>query len=916
MALALVQQQTGGAYNIPGPQYIVPANTLGNLLVVFAAWDVSAQATSGNGVIPVGAVADNQNNWWRLAGDSGSTVPGCRIAAWVCSNALVVNRWLSVCMQGYVSAFSFVFGELSGLPANYWPLFDFLTPGANNSASSLNVGGTAPHADFAFTCAAVGSSVPNITQGSGGWTSIATNAVGGANPNGVKLTAQFGTFSAGSVPSTWSYTSAGPVAALNFGLTQANNLPVQINPNFPRVFVEAALGSTPGDPTMAILDTTYTDLSAYAIGPAGQTSISFGGGRQYELSQPESGTCTIGMNNQSGDFNPGNTSSPLYPNIRPGVPLRVSAQMTGRRYPLWSGFVERFPQDWPDMPQWGWSSMIATDGVGVASSVNLPSAVQGEIQADNPYFCFPFSEQYTTSTNTVDGVVKTAAETDGLVAVNTAPGNQRTATYIDGAGQPVQTGQSLSFLGDSGTGMGCSSFSGLDLSGIRGPGVQYGPDSGLPNLQASGAGDATLEFWFLPPTQTAPGVTQNVQLYELLVQPYLGSNGVAGLGGGVFTMGGISYRSDGTMAWYTQEAWNASTTAIFNLTEGQLHHVVSILSNGFLTVWLDGVNHGIVGSMPMPNQIVAFAFGLATYAFGNHGANSNFAMAYATLYPYVLQANRITTHYASGSTGFQGDTLIQRAARYIAWGRVNLGLAGPVVSDHLLLSSAYSTAGSPLATALNGDAESSGGLWFVSPNGNLTVLPRTYLYNQASSVIFGDNVSGGEVPYEVDTAFDYDNTYLQNSVLATLQEGPNSLALPVVRDTASQNQYFPRGPLQQNISAASVGDANDRATWSLNKYKQPSLRVRQMKVNLASRPSAITAVLQTSLGDTATVNRRPLGQSTNTYSLPVVAGKVQMDIGPGKWEVTYQMYPNVPENTVLTADTATFDVLGNNVLAW
>jgi hypothetical protein len=74
--------------------------------------------------------------------------------------------------------------------------------------------------------------------------------------------------------------------------------------------------------------------------------------------------------------------------------------------------------------------------------------------------------------------------------------------------------------------------------------------------------------------------------------------------------------------------------------------------------------------------------------------------------------------------------------------------------------------------------------------------------------------------------------------------------------------------------------------------------------------------LQTSLGDTATVNRRPLGQSTNTYSLPVVVGKVQMEIGPGKWEVTYQMYPNVPENTVLTTDTATFDVLGNNVLAW
>jgi hypothetical protein len=70
---------------------------------------------------------------------------------------------------------------------------------------------------------------------------------------------------------------------------------------------------------------------------------------------------------------------------------------------------------------------------------NLPSAVQGEIYADNPYFCFPFNEQYTSSTNTVIGTVRTASECSGLLAVNTAPGNQQIATYIDG-NQPVATG--------------------------------------------------------------------------------------------------------------------------------------------------------------------------------------------------------------------------------------------------------------------------------------------------------------------------------------------------------------------------------------------------------------------------------------------------------------------------------------------
>jgi len=916
MALALVQQQTGGAYVTPGPQSIVPGNALGNLLVVYAAWDVSAITTSGNGDVPVCSVADDQGNWWRLAADTGSTVPGCRAALWFCANALQVQRWLSVCPQGYVSSFAFIFAEFSGLPASYWPLADFAVTSSNLSTNSLTTSGTATAADFAFTMSAVGSTVPAISQGSGGWTNITTTSQGGGNPNGVKLMAQFGTFSAGSVPSTWTFTSTPSQAAgLTVGLTQASHLPVQINPNYPRMFVEAALGTSPGDPTVAILDSQYTDLSAYCIGPAGQASIQTSGGRQYELSQPESGTCTIAMNNQSGDFNPGNISSPLYPDIRPGVPVRVSAQYSGRRYPVWSGFVERWPQDWPDFPQWGWSAMVATDGVGVAANVNLPSAVQGEILADAPYFCFPFNEQYTSSTNTVNGVVKTATATDGLVAVNTSLVNQRTATYIDGAGQPVQTGQSMSFLGDSGTGMGCGNFSGLDTSGVRGPGCQYGPDYGLPQLATGGAADVTLEFWFLPAAIAAPGVTHNVQLFELLVQPWLGMNGGFNLGGGVFIMGGVSYRTDGTMAWYTEEAWNGVVTAITDLTQGTLHHIALVIANSNLEFWLDGTDYGGIGSMaPLPEQIVAFAFGLATYAYGNHDANANFAMAYATLYPYALSKYRIQEHYQSGSAGFSGDTLSQRAGRYIAWSRTALGLAGPVVSDHLQLSAAYSTAGSPLSSALTSDIDSSGGLWFVSPNGNLVVLPRPYLYDQASSVTFGDGVGGGEVPYEPETGFDFDNTYLQNSAQATLQEGPNTLALPVIQDQTSIGEYFQRGPLQRTISAATPGDAADLASWSLNKYKQPSLRVRQMKINLAARPSAIASVLQTTMGDVATVNRRPLAQGS--YSLPVVVGKVQHDIGPGKWEVTYQMYPYAPENAVLQTDTSTYDVLGNNSLAW
>ncbi len=455
MAITLVASTAAGSYGVPGPQSCVPGNTLGNLLVLAAAWDVSTTVTSGSSIIPAGAVADSSGNWWRLAGDTGTAVPGCRVAVWVCANALPVTRWLSFCPQGYVSSFAYFVSEYSGLPASYWPLIDFSVVASNASATALSPSGTAAVADFGFSVAGISSASSVITGPGVGWTQSGNFSEGGTNPSSVQLSAAYGTFSAGAVAATWNYAPAGQVAACTIGLTQASSLPVQINASFPRVFVEAAFGAIPGDMSSAILDSAYTDLSSYALSDAEQVGISVSRGKPYELGQPESGVITIAMNNQSGAFNPLNTSSPFYPDVKLGTPIRVSAQFSGRRYPVGYGYVERWPQDWPSMPQWGWSALVATDGAGVASSVDLPSAVQGEISFDSPYLCLPFSEQFSASQNTINGPVKTANETNGLSALNTAPVNQQTGTYVDGhstltvpAPVPVATGQSLGFLGD------------------------------------------------------------------------------------------------------------------------------------------------------------------------------------------------------------------------------------------------------------------------------------------------------------------------------------------------------------------------------------------------------------------------------------------------------------------------------------
>jgi hypothetical protein len=89
---------------------------------------------------------------------------------------------------------------------------------------------------------------------------------------------------------------------------------------------------------------TWTDVTAQVV------SLKTTSGRNYETGKNESSTVNLVLRNQDGRFNPLNPSSPYAPNVLPFRPVRITAAATsgGTVYPVWYGYVQRWPQSVKD----------------------------------------------------------------------------------------------------------------------------------------------------------------------------------------------------------------------------------------------------------------------------------------------------------------------------------------------------------------------------------------------------------------------------------------------------------------------------------------------------------------------------------------------------------------------------------------
>lgn len=132
--------------------------------------------------------------------------------------------------------------------------------------------------------------------------------------------------------------------------------------------VEFAFGVLPyNEPT----STEWVDASKYV------RAVNTDRGRTHELDEISAGTATVRLDNRDRRFDPSNTGSTYSPNVRPMTPVRVKAIHSGTTYPIYTGYVEAWPQTWQDGQFAQETTVKAVDGFRLLSFVETATTWSG-----------------------------------------------------------------------------------------------------------------------------------------------------------------------------------------------------------------------------------------------------------------------------------------------------------------------------------------------------------------------------------------------------------------------------------------------------------------------------------------------------------------------------------------------------------
>jgi hypothetical protein len=157
-----------------------------------------------------------------------------------------------------------------------------------------------------------------------------------------------------------------------------------------------------------------------------------------------SGTATVRIIDENGDWNPQNTSSPYYPNLVPLRSIQISAAYSGTTYPIFKGYITEYLYTYPKDQEIGYVDLICSDGFKLLFNSNV-TTVTGQAAGQDTgtridkildTVGWPSSQRSIQTGNTTC-VADPATVRTGLTAIQTAEFTEQGAFYVDKSGNAV-----------------------------------------------------------------------------------------------------------------------------------------------------------------------------------------------------------------------------------------------------------------------------------------------------------------------------------------------------------------------------------------------------------------------------------------------------------------------------------------------
>lgn len=734
----LVEATWTGSFSVPVVVTSVPPQATKSL-------PVAVQTTAGNWLFAVlswhqadgypaasFSVSDDAHNMWEPLGapdgtsDPGSTV---RTSIWYAPSARAAT--LVMCAPtGFVLAACALIVEVSGLG-------DGITQVAPVTASQQSTTGlpsllTAAPAAAAFVLSACAGDLnySPVTVTETGWTGLPQVTATNGSDDSTDLTMVTAWQNTATTTSaTWTCPAAQDLAGISGGVLSVVALPAQPSPAWPVTILEVAPGAGFATPPDEISWVQVAD-------PPRFLNFAVTSGKQYELDQLQAAQGTLQLDNPDGALIPPGEGK--YAGIDSGTPVRLRMIWAGGglfpvnttpHYVVWSGFFERWPQAWEQNTQRGQTETTLIDGWAYCQAV-LNSILRVEILNDGPYAYWPCGDAQgaLNASNIAPGNTNVLVQVTSRYGASTA-----TAAFgADGSAIPGDSTSNPYTQGPAGSGYGTSGGTVWGQSGLPTALSLFGftlycEDSGYPPLSAG----VTIEGWF---QFTDTTTYQNSVLWVIkgskgpIMQLYVDTSGFLWLATWDVTGANVNTLIDGTQSYlapmpffHTAVTWDGGVNGWGVYVNGTLLATSAVVPNlppSFSWISVDGQSDRF-----------------------SSGGMFDGSVGHVAIFPVVLPAVRIATHYYAGATGLQQELSTSRIERLLqATGYIGRRQIEPAYAPYAdECSSADDVGNQQAGTALSDIVTStSPAILYVSPDGAMTYHVKQRCFNEPVRWILGE----------------------------------------------------------------------------------------------------------------------------------------------------------------------------------